>query len=306
MKKKAVLIYNPKSGEATFKDRLDEVIDNIQNDYTGKTSGFDVEVFRICEYGDVLKFLEGRTDIDVVIGSGGDGTINCIITEMVKNNINVPLAIVSSGTANDFASSLKLPKDPVDIVKLIHKNNFINADIGTVNNEYFINVTAVGLFANISSEVDQELKNAIGKLAYYAKGIEKSFEKIANNTEFKVRITTSKEVYEDSFLLMTILNTSNAGGFSKLSPHSNIQDGLFEFIGFKDTTPLQGIKSFFETLRGNHINNPDVLYFKDSYIKIESVDSNGTIINCDIDGELGPALPIEIKVLPGKIKVLVD
>ncbi len=305
MKKKAVLIYNPKSGEATFKDVLDEVIDNIQNDYDGNGDGFNVEVFRVCKYGDIQRFLKDRTDIDVVIGSGGDGTINSIMATMVENKIDVPLAIISSGTANDFASSLKLPKSPVDIVKLIHKEKFINADIGLVNDKYFINVTAVGLFANISSEVDQELKNAIGKFAYYAKGIEKSFKKIRSNNEFKVKITTSTDVYEDSFIIMTILNSTNAGGFTKLSPNSSIDDGLFEFIGFKDTTPLKGVKSFFETLKGNHIDNPNVLYFQDSYIKIEAVASEKEIVNCDIDGEVGPALPIEIKVLPGKIKVLV-
>ncbi len=302
MKKKAVLIYNPKSGEALFKDQLDTVIDNIQNDHNGNGDGYYVDVFRICSYNDVFDYLKDKKDIDVVIGAGGDGTINSIITAMQMYNIDAPIAIVSSGTANDFASSLHLPKDPIELVQLIHKNNIKKADLGMVNGKYFINVTAVGLYANISSEVDQEFKNTFGKLAYYVKGVEKSLEKITKKLDFRVRITTSKEVYEDSFILMTILNTSNAGGFKKLSPDSNVSDGLFEFIGFKDTSTIQSIRSFFETIVGNHINNPNVLFFKDNYIKIEVLGENNQPVHCDIDGELGPVLPIEINVLPGKIK----
>ncbi len=302
MKKKAVLIYNPTSGEAIFKDKLDEVINNIQNDLDGNGEGYYVDVFRICSYNDVFEYFKDKKDIDIIIGSGGDGTINSIITAMNKYDIDVPIAIVSSGTANDFATSLNLPKDPVESVKLIHKNNIKKSDLGIVNGKYFINVTAVGLFANISSEVDQELKNAFGKLAYYAKGIEKSVEKITKNLDFKVKITTSTEVYEDSFILMTILNTSNAGGFKKLSPNSNAEDGLFEFIGFRDTTPIKSVRSFLETLVGNHINNPNVLFFKDNYMKIEVLENGNKPVHCDIDGELGPALPIEISVIPSKIK----
>ncbi|MFV0519734.1 MAG: diacylglycerol/lipid kinase family protein [Lachnospirales bacterium] len=298
MNKKAVIIYNPKSGDASFKNVIDSVIDNLQNDYENKTKGYYVEVFRICEYGDVFEYMKTLGEVDLILGSGGDGTINAIISAMIELNLNIPLAIVPSGTANDLATFLKLPTDPIETVKLIHRGNIMPIDIGSVNGIYFINVLAVGIFANISSEVDQELKNVIGKLAYYLKGAEK----LTKHEAFNVRVIANDKVYEDSFLLLAVLNSTNAGGFSKLSPDSSVDDGLFEFIGFKNTTPLKSIKSFIEIINGNHIFDENVLYFKANEIFIDIIEE-GRQVCCDIDGELGPALPVDIKVLHKKINV---
>ncbi len=300
MRKKAVVIYNPKSGDAHFKDVLDQVIDNLQNNYATGEKGYFVDVFRICEYGEVFEYMKTLKDVDLIFGSGGDGTINAIISAMIELELDVPLAIVPAGTANDLATYLEVPSDPIEMAKLVHKANIMPIDIGKVNDVYFINVLAIGIFANISSEVDQELKNIFGKVAYYVKGAEK----LSKYETFPVRVVANGEVYEDSFLLLTVSNTTNAGGFTKLSPDSSIDDGEFEFIGFKTTSPLNNIKYFIELLQGNHIFDENVLYIKSKSMTIELLKQDREV-RCDIDGELGPALPVNIEVLHKKIKVFV-
>ncbi|MFV0441166.1 MAG: diacylglycerol/lipid kinase family protein [Lachnospirales bacterium] len=306
--KTALLIYNPRSGTASFKDNLDSIIDNIQTDYENNLRQYNVKLFRIFKYGDIYEYLENNKDFDIIIGSGGDGTINMIVSAMIKYDIDKPLCIIPSGTANDLASYLKLPKNPIDIVKLIHKNNLAPLDIGSINDRYFINVVAIGVLANISMEVDQELKHVIGKLAYYIKGLEK----LTHLSSLKVKITTNNDEYEEDLLFMLILNSTGAGGFRNLSKNSSVNDGIFEFIGFKKTTPLENLKTFFKNLGTtnilqNNILKNNIVVLKDSDFKIELLDTDTkTDVHCDIDGELGPKLPVTVKVLPSKINVFVQ
>ncbi len=301
--KKAKLIYNPYSGDKTFKDYLDEVIEVLQN----SGDGYEVHIFRSTNYGDINEHLKelDKSYYDVIIASGGDGTINLVVDSIIKNNINSDLAVIPSGTANDFATFLNIPKDPVEAAKLIINKNKISIDIAKVGEQHFINVLAVGTFAHVSQNVDKNLKYTVGKLAYYVKGIEE----LPNFKPVKLRITNSKGVIEGKFYLSLFLNSSGAGGFDKLAPYADVSDGMFDFIGFCGDNVAQVAKPFINVLRGEHIKFEDnVVYFKDNYIKIEAIDiedKNALVENTDVDGEVGPKLPIEVKVLKDKINLYV-
>ncbi len=93
---------------------------------------------------------------------------------MKELEINKPIGILPSGTANDFAKALSLPFDIKETVENIINSSPKKIDIGKMNNKYFINVASAGMFTDVSQKINPEFKNSMGKVSYYIKGIEEA------------------------------------------------------------------------------------------------------------------------------------
>jgi len=290
------LIYNPFSGNKSFKFELDTCINKFQK------AGYSVSIFRIFEHGDIENHLSElkKDDYDAFVVSGGDGTINIVINAMMKYKLNdIPLGIIPSGTANDFASFLKLPKDVSKCCDIIVENNIKLVDLGKANNQYFINVCAGGLFSNVSQNIDKHFKDTLGKIAYYIKGIEQ----IPGFTSLKLRITNTQNVFEDKINLFLVLNSSGTGGIEKLSPTASISDGMFDFIGFRNTKWHELPSLVLKFFKGEYLEDNNILFFKDSYIKIEKLSDDERFSETDLDGEQGPSMPVEIINIHKAVKI---
>ncbi|WP_250278111.1 diacylglycerol/lipid kinase family protein [[Clostridium] colinum] len=292
--KKIKLIYNPYSGDKTFKFDLDIYVTNLQQ------IGYEVHMFSSIEQGDIENHLKDipKDFYDAFIVSGGDGTINIVVNCLMKYKLNhIPIAIIPSGTANDFASFLKLPKEPEDACKIIGNNKIAAVDVGICNDKYFINVCAGGLFANVSEKIDKNLKEALGKFAYYISALQD----MHCSKPINLKITNSKETIEDKFDLFLVLNTSGTGSIKKLSPMASISDGVFDFVGFRNVEIANLPKLAIKFLKGEYLEHDKIVFFQDNEITIESTEE----IYSDLDGEKGPKLPIKIKNIPNAIKVFV-
>lgn len=292
--KKVKLIYNPYSGDKTFKFDLDLCVKKLQE------TGYEVHLFRSIEKDDIeLNIKNTPKDFyDAFIISGGDGSINLLINAVMKYGLNhIPIGIIPSGTANDFASFLKLPKSPEDACQVIADGNIQFADVGMANNQYFINVCAGGLFANVSEIIDKNFKETFGKFAYYIKAIEQ----MHNYTPIELKITNSKETFQDKFDLFLVLNSSGTGGIEKLSPEASINDGMFDFVGFRNVGISNLPSLVIKFLKGEYLEHNKILYFQDNEILIENISEKE--IFSDLDGEKGPKLPIKIKNIKNSIKI---
>lgn len=294
--KKLKLIYNPFSGNKSFKNELDTCIGIFQE------AGYEVHPFRTLKPGDIGEHIAQMEDIyDIIVASGGDGTMNIVINAMSKRGLNRPLGIIPSGTANDFATYLGLKTGKVeDACRTIISTEPVEIDLGIVNDEvYFINVCAGGLLTNVSQTVDKDLKNVLGSLSYYLKGVEQ----LPNFHKIPFRITTSTEVIEEDLYLYMIMNSAGTGGFTKVSPEAEVTDGEFELIAIKGKPLYEMTPLFLKMLTGEHIKDKNILYIKDKYFKIECLDENFNIMESTVDGELGPDMPLEVRVIPKAIPV---
>ena len=297
--KKIKLIYNPFSGNKSFKFDLDVCITIFQE------GGYEVHPYRAIKEGDIAKHISEMADeYSIIIASGGDGTVNIVLNAMMKRNLKIPLGIIPSGTANDFASFLGFKVGRVEeSCKIILNTKPVKSDLGLVNGEtYFINVCAGGLLTNVSQTVDKDMKNALGRLSYYIKGVEQ----IPSFTKIPFRITTSKEIIEENLYLYMILNSTGTGGFPKLAPDASIKDGEFEMIGIRGGALLEMPAVFLKILAGEHMKDHNVLYIKDKYFKIECLKEDFKIMETTLDGELGPNMPFTIEVMPSAIEVFMN
>lgn len=288
---KVKFIYNPYSGENTIISDIDKVI-MIHQKY-----GYEVVPFRLGMNCNIRKaFLDMDESYNYVLVAGGDGTVDSAVNCMKKLNINVPIAILPVGTANDFAKFIGMPQDVKSACKQILNSNPKALDIGKVNDKYFINVASTGLFTDVSQKTDVNLKNTMGKLAYYVKGLEQ----LPSLRKLKVKVKSETAVFDGDMYLMMVFNGQTAGNLN-LAYKAKVDDGMLDVIIIKAGMIKDIIALFINMIKGDHLENASgLIYFKANKIEVECSED----IVTDIDGEKGPDFPLAIECIKGGIKVL--
>ena len=287
---KVRFIYNPFSGENAILKKLDVIVDMYQQ------KGLQIVPYRIQKgkpLADALDIIDDS--YNHILVAGGDGTVDNVVNAMMERNINLPLAILPVGTANDFAKFIKLPRRVSEAVEKILSSEPMLVDVGKINQKYFINVASTGLFTDISQKTDTNLKNTIGKLAYYLKGLEE----LPNFRKLKVKLTSEEMNYEGEMYLMLVFNGQTAGNL-RLATRADICDGYLDVIVIKAVQLYEVLPLFFKILKNEHLDSNKVLYFKTKKITIESEED----IVVDIDGEPGPGFPLTVECVQGGIKLL--
>ena len=291
---KILLYYNPHSGSGVFKNNLDYIVERCQ------AAGYHLAPVRASKgivIEDVFANID-QSEYSRIIAAGGDGTINLCVNAMVRHGINLPLAILPAGTANDFAYYFELPSELEYQMDIALGDKTTSTDVGVVNNKCFVNVAAMGALIDVSQKTNPDLKNTIGVLAYYLKAVTE----IPQIRALPVRLITPDEVYDEDIYFMVVMNGESAGGFRKLSPDSYMNDGKLDVIAFKKMPIVEFGPLLFEVVHGRHPNNKHVLCFQTEKLTIESdVD-----ISTDIDGEHGEKLPLDFSVLKRRLKVFVS
>ncbi len=297
MNKNAVLLYNAYSGHKEVVPNLDYIAARIQD------MGCNLQIFRSQGKGSIEKYIMESINpntTQMIIISGGDGTINECVQGMVRGNLaHIPLGILPLGTANDFANSLGIPNNLSQALDIIESRYYELVDIGNVNDNYFVNVCNMGAFSQVSHEVDTDLKNKFGKLAYYVKG----FDVIQNYEDMDLEIVSDDKRYSGKFFLVLIFNGRGAGGFMKLAKDASLFDGLFDVVCFKNLAFQDMPLLFLKVIQGEHLENPNVLYFQTKNLTISS--QKGVQYCTDVDGEKGPLLPLNISVIPRAMKIFI-
>lgn len=291
MGNKVKFIYNPYSGENSILTEIDKVLQTYQK------NGYSVVPYRLDkEYGKADDaFFDIEENYDHVLIAGGDGTVDIVINSMKKNHVDIPVGILPSGTANDFAKFIGMPSNIEVACEQIINSEVKSVDLGKVNNEYFVNVASTGLFTDISQKTDINLKNTIGKLAYYLKGIEQ----IPNFRNLKVRVSSNEKVFDGDMYLMLVFNGQTAGNIN-FAYKAMIDDGFLDVIIIKTSTPIDIINLLLSMLKGEHLEGcPGLIYFKTDKLLIESTED----IVTDIDGERGPDFPLEISCMKNELKI---
>lgn len=284
-------IYNPYSGENTIISDIDKVI-MVHQKY-----GYTIVPYRISmEYDLSMAFEDIDESYKYILIAGGDGTVDNVVNHMKALEINIPIAILPVGTANDFAKFIGMPQDVEMACEQILNSEAKKIDIGKINDKYFLNVASTGLFTDVSQRTDINLKNTIGKLAYYVKGIEQ----LPNFRKLRIKVASEIENYDGDMYLMLVFNGQTAGNFN-LAYKAEIDDGLLDVIIIKAGMIIDIIPLFIKMLRGEHLEDVNgLLYFKTDKLHIECFED----IVTDIDGERGPDFPLTIECVKQGIEVL--
>ena len=293
--RKALLVYNPKSGNSNL------ILNNFDLITTKLLKkGIILTLYSISrDYDRLIEILKNEK-YDIVILSGGDGTLSRCLTDMYNENIEFPeIAIFPTGTSNDLAKSLNLGEKIEDWINNILNKKSKFVDFGLINgNKIFLSSYAGGLFTKVSYATDKGLKKTFGKTAYYITGIDEL--KNIKKFDLKIRIDDNEEISEKAILYM-ILNGKNVGGFDELLQNANVDDGIMDILIVKNIeNPLEISKILFDLFNGQLVNNENVRTLQAKKCVIEEV-SEG--IGVSIDGEEGKNEKVEIEFIRDKLKI---
>lgn len=289
-----ILIYNPLSGDATFKNRLDSLIECM------RIHSCFVIPFRTSRKEDTAGFLAlaKQAKAEGIIVAGGDGTLHEVVNIMLNASLAIPVGIIPCGTCNDFATYLGIDDDIEKCCQLIAKGHTTAVDVGKANQVYFLNVASAGLFTSVAHNIEAQLKNTMGKMAYYLKGLGQ----LPNFNAYRMKILADDTVIDEDVLLFLVMNSGIIGSFPKLAPQARTDDGKLDLLIVNKCSLHELMALLVRIVSGNLTGQKHITYLQAAKINIEC-DVN---VESDLDGELGPNLPLNISVRPAAVKIFTD
>ena len=273
--KKMLFIYNPNSGMGLLKPKLSDVLDIFVK------GGYEVTVYPTQKYHDaVRKMGEYEEQYDLVACSGGDGTLDEVVTGMMKLEKKVPIGYIPAGTTNDFASSLHISKNMLEAADTVVNGVPFACDVGVFNQDYFVYIAAFGLFTDVSYETKQSMKNVLGHLAYILEGTKRIF----NIPSYRIKVTHDGETIEDEFIYGMVTNSRSVGGFKGITGKNVVfDDGKFEVTLFKTPRNPMELNEILGALALRKINPKRMYSFKTNEVHFETEEE----IPWTLDGEFG-------------------
>ena len=273
--KKMLFIYNPKAGKAQIRNKLADILDVFTK------GGYEITVYPTQRSEDAMEKTEKRSkEYDIVVCSGGDGTLDEVVTGIMEKKSDVPIGYIPAGSTNDFANSLFMPKNMTEAASMIMEEELYHCDIGRFNSQTFAYVAAFGLFTDVSYETDQDLKNVLGHVAYILEGVKRLFD----IKSYHMKVKSEEIEVEDDFMVGMITNSRSVGGFKNLTGKNvDMNDGLFEVtLIVKPKNPLE-LQEIMTALVMAEDNTDLVHSFKTGKITIEAEEA----VPWTLDGEFG-------------------
>ncbi|MDO4324100.1 MAG: YegS/Rv2252/BmrU family lipid kinase [Lachnospiraceae bacterium] len=220
--KKMLFVYNPRSGKGLIRSHISAILE------TFSAGGYEVTVYPTRKGKDASNIVEERAaEFEVIVCSGGDGTLDEVVTGLMHSGERRRIGYIPAGSTNDFGNSLGIPKQMEQAAELIVQGEPFSCDIGKFNEDYFVYVAAFGFLTDVSYQTNQELKNVLGHTAYLIEGMKR----VGSWKSYSLRIESDEFQDEGEFMYGMITNSTSVGGFKGL-PGKNIElnDGLFEVM----------------------------------------------------------------------------
>ena len=275
--KKLLLILNPCSGKKKASHALADVV-NVFN-----RGGYDVTVYITAARGDATKVVGQRApEFDLVVCAGGDGTFNETISGLLAGGHDTPIGYLPAGSTNDFASSLHLSKNLVEAARDIVEGTPRRLDVGRFNDRYFSYVASFGAFTRASYATSQNVKNALGHLAYLLSGIKE----LAYIRSRRLRFTLDDgRVLEDEYIFGAISNSTSVAGILTLSEDLvDMNDGVFELLLVRKPENLLELNDCVLALTTQDYHTPMLTFTSTRSVEIEAPED----MDWTLDGEREP------------------
>ncbi|XCY68208.1 diacylglycerol kinase family lipid kinase [Streptococcus iniae] len=189
-----------------------------------------------------------------------------------------------------------MPLDPEEAVEALDFTKTQTLDIAKVNDRYFTNILAIGSIPESINNVDDKEKTVLGPLAYFLSGLKN----ILKNKSYTFTITSDGQ--EASFIssLVLLALTNSIGGFDRITPDASVNDGYLHLVFTKDKSAIETMTALPKLLSKNMSNNDAVTYQK---VKEVTISVEGGQLESNLDGDPGPKLPLNVKVLPSHLMV---
>lgn len=265
MKKKVLMIVNPKSGQDKKRTSPDDVINRFPRD------GYTFDLHMTTCVGDATEIVkEFALDNDIVMCCGGDGTLNETINGVMQLPKRRPIGYIPMGSTNDLATTIGISTQLNEATEIIKNEHVEGYDIGMFNNRFFSYVASFGPGCRISYSTPQKMKNLLGHKAYMLNGF--VLQLIPTLKEVKpvhIKIEYDGGVMDDIFYFASISNCNSVAGiFNFSSSNVKLNDGKFELMLVKNIkTPMDAFPMFGKIIKKDY-DGKNLILLKTSQVKM--------------------------------------
>ncbi len=275
--KRLLLIVNPFSGKAKMVTNLMAVTQILSG------NGFEVSVYPTKKNGDATtraaEIAEGEYDRIVVCG--GDGTLNEVITGLMRSGVKCKVGYIPAGTLNEWSQGLHIPRSIPEAAKVAAGDGEIYLDIGKFADRYFSYTASFGAFTEASYSTPQEVKNVLGQAAYFFEGIKS----LGNIKPVHLKFETDEKTIEDDFIFGAVSNSMSVGGIVKFKESVvKLNDGMFEILLIRNPKNLLQLQNILDGILRGDLNREGISFFHTDKIKV----SGGRAVPWTLDGEFAP------------------
>ena len=258
--KRLLFIYNPMAGKGMIRSSLSYILEEFSG------NGYEVVVHPTVGSKDATRVVQECGDsFDMIVCSGGDGTLDEVVTGMQTGRLSVPLGYIPAGSTNDYANSLGIPMQMQRAARAVMNGTIFNCDIGRMNDSYFVYVAAFGAFVNVSYDTPQDMKNMLGHMAYIVRGMQS----LAGIKSYHMHYESRESSGTGDFMLGMITNSNSVGGFRGITGHDvTLNDGVFEVTLIRmPQIPAVELPALLPALMGG-TENKNLITFKTSRLEI--------------------------------------
>lgn len=263
MEHRILLIYNPKAGKGQFLSNLPVVIDLFAK------AGYIVEVYPTQAPGDAVNKIARIQDAySMIVPAGGDGTLDEVVTGLIRSGLDIPIGYIPVGSTNDYAASLGLSSNVVEAVGDVIGGIPKRVDAGILNgNHVFIYVAAFGAFTDVAYDTNQDMKNALGHVAYLIEATKR----IGGLKPYHMKVESEEFQDEDDYIFGMVTNSISVGGIRNITGKEVLlDDGLFEVILVHDPKNIIDLNEEVTSLLTQNYKTRLVDSFKTSRLVLES------------------------------------
>jgi len=233
-----------------------------------------------------------------IVAVGGDGTCGRIAGAILESKAQCRLAVLASGTGNDFAKTLGVEKlTPDEVAELVVRGHETLIDVGLADGHYFVNSCGFGFDSSVL-EATKRIRLLKGNAVYIYAALKQLFTYRGVN----VSANGATGVGAARMLMVTLSNGRWLGGAFKIAPHASAVDGRLDACFVGDSNVVQRARLFAAALRGSHLGMPSVKTAHVQELALTFPDKP----SMEIDGELRVALSrtVAIRCVPRALAVL--
>lgn len=295
MMRSMLVILNPRSGMKHGAKNLSEILTILQS------GGYMPTVLQTEKPGDAAQFVRDYgASADVIVCIGGDGTLNEVVTGMVEAGYTQPIGYLPAGSTNDFAGSIGLSKDILTAAHDVISGEPATYDVGRFDGRCFTYVASFGAFTRTSYSTPQDIKNALGHVAYLLSGIYD----LTRIRAIPMRVETDNEVFAGEYLFGAISNSTSIGGMLHLDPEVvDLNDSLLEVLLIRVPANAAELAQLLYALSSQSFGESDCIQFcSTTHVSVETKED----VDWSLDGEFAKGKEkISIVNVPDAIRVIV-
>ena len=257
--KKLLFIVNPVAGRKLYKRYFPEMIQQFME------AGYLVTTYLTQGPEDAERYAAlCGADYDRVVCLGGDGTFAQVVSGIHRCGKDMAVGYIPAGSSNDFGSLHGLSSDLVAAAHDAVTGQVKAVDSGTFNDKFFVYVAAFGAFIATSYATSQDLKNALGRPAYFL-DVMRELPRIKAE---HLKVTANGQTYEGDYIFGAITNNTSVSGVVSLPEGAVItDDGKFEVVLIENLTTLPELSdTVYSVLSGDFISQQITFFHADEII----------------------------------------